>query len=363
MQNFNYKYVEFTIKIIIMALYTYTSYIVIIITVLLQIHPLHHRVQHLEWRPGPSLPMGMTAPQCVLIKSSLYVGGGQTVSTEKDSRNLIFEYDTLESNGERWKCPFLPSPTVYFGLGELNDKLVIVGGEKEAEDKHSFITGDVFVPVNGSTGWTSDVIPPLKKPRIRSCIISYKGCIAACGGLEEGTGNARKCSSAVEVYRSEDQEWCTVASLPVPRAALRVSIIHKTAYFLGGFFPDLSGPGKPNCMSIELEDLFQDDMNSQRKWNDEFQDCPYESSTPASLCGSLIAVGGVDRQASSHTKAIYAYSPAMKKWYLIDELPVKLSTATAITLTSGELIVLGGKLRGGTSDKDRNKDVYIGSLE
>ena len=290
---------------------------------------------------------------------------------------MIFEYNTLESNGERWKCPFSLSPTVYFGLGEFNEKLVIVGGEREAEDKHSFITGDVFVlvdkhsfitgdvfvPVNRSTGWTSDVIPPLKKPRIRSCVISYKGCIAACGGLEEGTGNARKCSSAVEVYRSEDKEWCTVASLPVPRAALRVSIIHKTAYFLGGFFPDLSGPGKPNCMSIELEDLFQDDMNSQRKWNDEFQDCPYESSTPASLCGSLIAVGGVDRQASSRTKAIHAYSPAMKKWYLIDEIPIKLSTATAITLTSGELVVLGGKLRGGTSNKDRNKDVYIGSLE
>ena len=327
-------------------------------------HPLHHHARRLKWKEGPPLPMGMTAPQCVLIKSSLYIGGGQTVNSEKESKNLIFEYDTLESNGQRWKSPFAPSPTVYFGLGELDEKLVIVGGEREAEDKHLFITGDVFVLESGGTGWTGDVVPPLKKPRIRSCVVSYKGCIAACGGLEEGTGNARICSSAVEVYRSEGREWCTVAPLPVPRAALRVSVIHKTAYFLGGFYPDLSGPGKPDCMSIELEDLFQDNTKNQGKWNNKFQDCPYESSTPGSLCGSLIAIGGVeDHQTGSRINTIYAYSPAMNKWHLIDELPIKLSTATAVTLTSGKLIVLGGKLRAGASDKDRNKDIYIGSLE
>ena len=300
--------------------------------------------------------MGMTAPQCVLIKSSLYVGGGQTIDGEKEYRNLIFEYDTLESNGERWKCPFSPCPTIHFGLGELNEKLVIVGGKREAEDKQTCITGDVFVLVEGGTGWTSDIIPALNTPRIRSCVISYKGCVAACGGMElEGS-----CSDAVEVYRSEGQEWCTVTRLPEPRAALRVSIIYKTAYLLGGFYPNLNGPGKPNSMSIELEDLFQADMNNQRKWNKEFRDCSCESSTPASLCGSLIAVGGLDHQ-GSYTKAIHAYCPAVKKWHLIDELPIELSSATAITLTNGELVVLGG--RKGPSEKDRNYDVFIGSLE
>ena len=283
---------------------------------------------------------------------------------EKDFRSMIFEYDTSESNGEKWKSPFTPCPVVYFGLGELNGKLVVVGGERETEDKRTCVTGEVFVMVDGSAGWSSNVIPALNTPRIRSCVVSYNGGIAACGGLE---GSNKECSKAVEVYRSEGNVWCTVTSLPVSRAALRACIIHKTAYFLGGFYPDLSGSGKPNCMSIELEDLFQDDMTSQRKWSDQFQDCPYESSTPASLCGSLIAIGGVeDHQTGSRTEAIYAYGPTMNKWHLIDELPIKLSTATAVTLTSGEIVVLGGKLRAVFSDKDRNKDidrnkdVYIG---
>lgn len=313
-------------------------------------HPLHHRARRLNWRQGPQLPMGMTAPQCILIKSSLYVGGGQTLSSEKTYRSLIFEYDTLETNGEKWKSPFASSPTVYFGLGELNEKLVIVGGESEAEDKLVSITGAVFLPTEGDTGWTKDTIPALKTPRVRSCVVSYRGCLAVCGGL---TGGSRECCSNVEVYKSGGQEWCTVTPLPVPRAALRVSIIHKTAYFLGGFYPSLIGPGKPNCMSIELEDLFQDDMNVQRKWNDRYQDSPHESSAPGSLCGSLIALGGYD------AKSIFAYCPAVSKWHLIDELPVKLSSATAITLNSGEIVVLGGKR---TTGDERNNIVYIGSL-
>ena len=323
---------------------------------MLQMHPLHHRARPIKWRRGPPLPMGMTAPQCVFIKSSLYVGGGQTLQSDKDYRSLIFEYDTSDSNGDKWKSPFSTCPTVYFGLGELNENLVIVGGEREVENNQTCITGDVFVLVEGGTDWSSEIIPALKTPRIRSCVVNYKGCIAACGGL---VGSNRECSSAVEVYRNEGQEWCTVTPLPVPRAALRVSIIHKTAYFLGGFFPNLSGSGKPNCMSIELEDLFQTNERKQRKWNDKFQDSPCESPTPASLCGSLITLGGLDHQ-GSHTKSIYAYSPAINKWHLIDELPIKLSCATAITLTSGELFVLGGRRGAG---EGRNNDVYIGSLE
>ena len=320
-------------------------------------HPLHHRAQQIKWSDGPRLPMGMTAPQCLLIKSSLYVGGGQTLSAEKDYRSLIFEYNTSESNGGKWNSPFPQCPTVYFGLGELNGKLVMVGGERETEDKKTIITGEVFMLDKKGTKWSGDIIPAMNRPRIRSCVVSHKGCIATCGGIENGDRDARESSSAVEIYRSESREWCIVTSLPVPRAALRVSIIHKTAYFLGGFYPSLTNPGKPNCISIELEDLFQADERNSRAWSNKIRDCPYESSTPASLCGSLVALGGLDSQ-SSPVDSIYAYSPAVKQWYLVDELPIPLCSATAITLSTGEIVVLGGR-RGG----DRNTDVYIGSLE
>ena len=319
-------------------------------------HPLHHRAQQLHWKKVPSLQTGMTAPQCILINSSLYVGGGQTAKDQEHFRSVIFQYDTSERNGSEWKT-IIQCPTVFFGLGELNGKLVMVGGARETENKKTIITGDVFVLNEKGTEWSGDVIPAMKRPRIRSCVVSFKGCIAACGGMENGDKDSRKCSSTVEIYRSESVGWCIVTPLPVPRAALRVSVIHKTAYFLGGFYPTLTCPGKPNCISIELEDLFQADGSSLRKWNDQIPDCPHESSTPASLCGSLIALGGLEGQ-SNPTNSVYAYSPVMKQWHLIGELPVCLSSATAITLSNGELVVLGGWKK-----DDRNTDVYIIALE
>lgn len=336
-----------TVAVLLRYVYTCTS----------QMHPLHHRAQRLKWRDGPRLPTGMTAPQCILINSSLYVGGGQTLPEEKDYRSLIFEFDTR--NGGKWNSPFPQCPTVYFGLGEINGKLVMVGGERENKDKKMKITGDVFVLDKKGIKWSGDEIPAMKRPRIRSCVVSFKGCIAACGGIENSNNDARECSLTVEIYQSESKEWCIVTPLPVPRAALRVSIIHKTAYFLGGFYPTLASPGKCNCISIELEDLFQDNKSIPRTWDSNIRDCPHESSTPASLCGSLIALGGLEGQLSQ-TNSLYAYSPAVKQWHLIDQLPdgVYLSSATCITLSSGELVVLGGRMGG-----DRNTNVYIGSLE
>lgn len=315
-------------------------------------HPLHHRARSIKWREGPCLPVGMTAPQCVLIKSNLYVGGGQTVTEDRDYRSMIFEYNTSESIREMWKSPFQQCPTMYFGLGELDGRLVIVGGKSVSPDNKTTLTGKVHV-LNDKGEWDSDVIPAMRVPRMRSCVVGFKSCIAACGGLEID----KDCSSAVEIYRSGSEEWCTVSPLPVPRAALRASIIHETAYFMGGFFPSLTSPGMPNCIGIDLDDLFQADNTIRRNWNDKYCDSPCKSSTPASLCGSLVTLGGQEGQ-NSQTRSIYAYSSAMRVWHLIDELPVQLTSATAITLPNGELVVLGGR-RG----EGRNTDVYIGSLE
>ena len=300
----------------------------------------------------------MTAPQHVLINSTLYVGGGQTTDDENSFRHHIFEYSPSDGGRNNWKCPFPPCPPKYFGLGELKEKVVVVGGECDAEDNQIIITGEVFV-LDGSNIWRSDVIPAMITPRSRSCVVSFKGCIAACGGMvnDNNDSHSKKCSSAVEIYRSGDKEWFEVNSLPRPRAALRVSIIHKTAYFLGGYYPSLSSSGEADCIGIELENLLQSDKGVQRCWKDQFQETPYKSSAPANLCGSLLAIGGVNKAQQMDT--IYAYCPNVKEWHLIDKLPVQLSSATAITLSNGELIVLGGKTNRGR----RSASIYIGSLE
>ena len=277
--------------------------------------------------------------------------------TDKELRQTIFEYDTTGNNGNNWKTRFPKSPTMHFGLGELEGKLVVVGGQREAEDKQMIITGEVFM-IDESELWSRDIIPPMKIPRMRACVVSYKGhCIAACGGLE--VKSSRDCSSEVEIYRSDIKEWCTVNPLPAPRAALRATVIHKTVYLLGGFCPDLTGVSERDCVSIDLENLFQADSTLPRLWKTDFAETPYHSSAPANICGSLLTIGGAqNRQTQAPTDAICAYSPVMNKWYHIDNLPVKLSSATAFTLISSEAVVVGGRL-----GEERNANVYIGSLD
>ena len=317
-------------------------------------HPLHHRIKRLNWRDGPILPLGMTAPQYVLINSTLYVGGGQTTDDEDSFRHNIFEYNPQNDGRLNWTCPFPPCPTKFFGLGELNGKVVVVGGEQDDQ----IITGEVFM-MDDHNKWRNNIIPAMKTPRSRPSIVSFKGCIAACGGIVHDNQSKKVCSSAVEVFRSGDRVWFEVTPLPNPRAALRVTIIYKTAYFLGGYYPSLSSSGETDCISIELENLFQSDKGAQRHWNNQFQETPHKSSTPANLCGSLFAIGGLNQdQPPQQMDTIYAYCFIVKEWNLIDRLPVRLSSATAITLSNGELMVLGGK-----TSKGRSANVYIGSLE
>ena len=279
------------------------------------------------------------------------------METDKELRQTIFEYNTTGNNGNNWKTRFPKSPTMHFGLGELEGKLVVVGGQREAEDKRMIITGEVFM-LDESEEWSRDVVPPMKIPRMRACVVSYKGrCMAACGGLE--MNSSRDCSSAVEIYRSDIKEWSTVNPLLAPRAALRATVIHRTVYLLGGFYPDLTGVSERDCASIDLENLFQADLTLPRLWKTDFADTPYHSSAPANICGSLLTIGGAqNRQMQVLTDAICAYSPVMNKWYHIDNVPVKLSSATATTLTTGELVVVGGRL-----GEERNAYVYIGSLD
>ena len=113
---------------------------------------------------------------------------------DKELCQTIFEYDITGNNGNNWKTRFPKSPTMHFGLGKLVGKLVVVSGQREAEDKQMIVTAEVFM-LDESKSWSRDIIPPMKIPRMRACVVSYKGhCIAACGGLEVKS-SLRDCSS------------------------------------------------------------------------------------------------------------------------------------------------------------------------
>ena len=300
----------------------------------------------------------MTAPQCTIIDSTLYFGGGQTDNDKVAERKQVFAFDTNASISDNpiYKVP--DCPVIHFGLGNIGGKLVAVGG-RNPDNKD--LTNEVHVldkNQQGALEWNRGTIPSLSKPRARACIVSQSEdqtstCIAACGGRIQNQ-DYEASSNIVEVYRKDSPRWDKVAPLPHPRAALRVTVLHNTAYLLGGFFDDMKGAGEPDCQSIILDNLFQENPREQGGWR-VLKHVPSRSATPGHLCGTLLAVGGL---MDGNKKPVLAFNPNTQMWVHIAILPKTISSATAAALPNGKLVIFGGW----ETKECRNREIFIGRV-
>ena len=93
-----------------------------------------------------------------MIRGIVYVGGGGTTSF--DDGYLIQQYSPTD---DRWYT-LPPAPVYYFGMGELNGQLVIVGGRTRQGD----VTGKVHTLNNSAQKWVESIAPmPTARSRNR----------------------------------------------------------------------------------------------------------------------------------------------------------------------------------------------------
>lgn len=284
----------------------------------------------------------MTAAQSTLIRSTLFIGGGQN-TTDVDVRNQVLAINCKHNISV---CKLPESPVIQFGLGNIGGKLLVIGG-RIAEDE--IITDKIYELDN--TRWRESEIPTLSKPRARICVVSQtedenSACIAACGGIY--IDNTKKiATNLVEIYQKGNPRWTTVTSLPKSRAALRMTVLRNTVYLLGGY-EDLSQESMPDCFSVCKSNLFQD---SQEIVWDTLPNLPSRSATPAHSCSTLLAIGGITLINNATSKrAIHAYNFNLRKWAHVADLPMELTDATAATLSCGTVLIIGGR---GTLGKAR----------
>ena len=293
----------------------------------------------------------MTATQCTLIGSTLYFGGGETQSTQNEERDHLFALNSPNNTLERQpKCP-----VIHFGLGNLGGKLALVGGR--SPDDKMLLSSKVYVLEGMNESAWSSKLPCLSVPRARACVISQTEdessvCIAACGGRVFDELNKEVSTSIVEVYHSGSPHWVRVTDLPAPRAALRATVLHNTAYLMGGY-QNMGNPGKAECYSIPLCNLFHKDRRIA--WT-TMKELPTESATPAHICGTLLAVGG----SVGEGKPVHAYNPNKRQWVHIADLTEGLSHATAAALPDGRVVIIGGRVNADT--RNRNKKIFIATL-
>ena len=152
----------------------------------------------------------MSYGKTTVINDKVYCGGGYTNSL--DDEYIVYCYDPSQ---DKWTT-LPPLPVGYFGLGQINSKLVAVGGTEGNE---------VYSYDETSRKW-KQTIHPMRTAREHPGVLSLQSALVVAGGT---------CASTVEIFKPDTSQWYTTD--PLPRGCSDVSLvaIGNRCYALGGY--------------------------------------------------------------------------------------------------------------------------------
>jgi hypothetical protein len=283
----------------------------------------------LRWY-GPDMPFGMEGyVQSVVVQKRVYVGGGSANS--RDDNYIVMEYDT--SSGEWAKLPSYKSRN--FAMTVINNQLVLVGGEE-----HGCPCKALGVWRPESNEWTH-LYPEMPTARYDCSAVFYTEWLVVAGGW----GDCVRLSS-VEVLNINSKQWYA-GPTPTPLRSMKTAIVGETCYYMGGYCGRFLHP-TAMVYSVSLPALISQLQDSGERgiqhqiWK-EASGLQTACSTPLNAGGSLLAVGGMDKDGRAVT-AIRLYQPDTGEWVKVGDLPTPRCHCTCAMITdrSQEILVTGG---------------------
>ena len=285
----------------------------------------------LRWRRGPDMPFGMEEPLSVVIQGRVYVGGGWAYSGKDSSR--VMEYNTLSGKWDK-----LPQYRAYFfAMTAIKNQLVLVGGME-----HDTKTKALGVWRADSKQWTH---PYPDMPTARSCCsaVGYDEWLIVTGGWTgDGSGHV---ISSVDVMNTDCKQW--YAGPPSPMTWVEMNTATegdtKSCYFMGGYTAQDGSPiatATTMVYSVSLPRLLAQHSSHRSCEGREIYGLQTTHSTPLSISGSLLAVGG--RKDGGTVSTICLYQPATGEWVKVGELPRPLRGFACTMITDREILVAGG---------------------
>ena len=274
------------------------------------------------------MPIKMgTEVRSVVIKDCVYIGGG-SAGNDRDKCTVM----KLDLQQNKWTK--LPQYIVmYFAMTSLANQLVLVGGYDPVRRKPA---NQIALFTMGR--WTTPY-PPMHTPRSFSTAVCFNNHVIVVGGL-----NDQESTTSVELLDVEARRWHTAKILPNPRNELKSTVIGNTLYLMGGY--DHTGYTKV-VHKVDLNELVTKAVSKEAKptlWQ-AISDTPLKHSSPLSVGGSLLAVGGYD-DCVNPSSSIHLYQPKNRKWVKVGDLPTAHCSCACSVLPSGEVIVAGGWDRG-----------------
>ena len=304
--------------------------------------PLEFPLQ-LNWRRGPDMPFRMGGyVQSVVVEGAVYVGGGGA-GFLSDNGHIVMTYDI--STG-KW-ATLLPYRAWGFTMTAINSQLVLVGGIGHSVGRCKVL--GVWDIVNRQ--WTHPY-PEMHTARSHCSAVVHNEWLVVAGG--ESSSGARL--SSIEVMNTNSKQWYAGPPTPIPWDYMKTATVGDECYFMGGYNATESSTN--TVYSVSLSALTTGLNSSTRKgqiWK-EISGLQTTYSTPLSISGSLLAVGGRDKERKNMT-AIHLYKPGTGEWVKAADLPKPRYKCVCAMITDREMLVAGG-LSGG----DRLKRVDIASL-
>ena len=288
----------------------------------------------LSWRWGKRAPRRM-ARWC-----NAAVGDG-IIYFNVVSEITIYSYNV---HNELWS-QLLDCPRFHCSFVVVNSLLTSIGGVIRGKVSNKLLSIKEY---SQQMQWVED-FPPMPTSRYSTTSLCTKADLIVAGG-EFG----KSILSNVEVMNIETRQWSIASSMP-DGIRCGLGIICEDCLYIGGGYNSKS---VYYCSTSDLLLSCRSASQSVKKkytyytlpsvWN-KLTDLPEaiaECSTPLSLCGQLLAIGG--RTGSSYTGAVYVYKTATKSWELISHMLMARGYCFAVPLPgTNEIVVVGGVSDGG----------------
>ena len=273
---------------------------------------------------------------------------------KKDSDNyIIYCYDPSQ---DRWTT-LPPLPVGGFGLGQVNGKLVAVGGQKESGGQTS---NEVYTYDERSRKW-KQTIPPMPTARMFPGVLSLQSALIVAGGY---TPSSSSYIDAVEIFKPDTSQWYRTDPLLTACRNMSLVAIGNTCYALGGYkYPSSLNQALYASVGDLLRNAVPANLTTHSGSSDTQSAWKMLLNTPtywpaaAVLAGKLLTIGGREASGGAHKKEVYMYSPSTNSWIYISDLPAPRSTTAVAVLSSTRVLVIGG-----WNERERVNTVYQGTL-
>ena len=210
----------------------------------------------------------------------------------------------------------------------INNQLVV--GGLQSDDSHSRLLGI----------WRADCkkwihpYPDMPTACHSPSVVTYKEWLVV--------GGEFKSLSFVNVMNTSSKQWHTVSTAPAPIAMtyMWTAVVGDICYFMRGMD---NGIDTDVVYSVSLPALISQ-VNSKGEKDTQIwkrtSGLGLYYSTPLSIGGSLLALGGKDGQPVT---SILYYQPETGEWVKVGDLPFPRFNCTCARITDGEILVVGGE--------------------